>query len=179
MPSQKPSAILADWPHHPWEAIHHHGFPQSAWLHTGSIPLLRSKPCSTVQPQKELNSHGADRPAPSALGKSSMAKEHQGKSCPGLGSVPTLVHTLQSRLPSGSPPLPQSQSFSPTTPQEMVHFLQGNLPLPPPSGSASWSRSTRASPARPWGLHLHHKKEKHKQDEEAHEPFPVAWVVQW
>ena len=42
-----------------------------------------------------------------------------------------------------------------------------------PSGRALQPRDTRVSPAQPRGVHLHHEKEKHKQDEEVQKPFPV------
>ena len=94
-PGQKPPAITTDWPHHPQEAIHHHGIPgrslpthrkhstptEQATQHcllSGRAQRPRSTRESPSQPQEEYFHHSVHLPVPPTLRKCSFASEQVG-----------------------------------------------------------------------------------------------------
>ena len=129
--------------------------------HPPEMFLCLGASSSLASPQEALHSCRARLLVPSSLGKSSMAQEHQSKPCPVAGSAPTTW----------------CAPYSPSSHWEVLLCLRARWLAPlalrkcctsaknvfqhhPHFGRALWTRSTRASPAWPRGLHIHHKKRK-------------------
>ena len=133
MPDQKLPTILVEWPHHTWEAIHHHGFPQLVCPHTGSAPLLQSTALPLVElrgPRAAGQGHRKCGPTPQCT-PASPASPREVFLClrarqlalPALRKCCTLLEqAAQHHQPLGSTPLPWSQPVSPAGPWEVLHF---------------------------------------------------------
>ena len=146
---------------------------------TGSLPPLWGGPASSCYPGEVLL----------CLPTTQLALPALGRCCTSMELLPSTTCPMEELcgLDVLGPPS-WCRPTSPACPWEVLLCFRVTLLAPPTLGNAPLPQkrpintanpretlhsSVRANPAQPWGVHLHHKKENNKQDEEAQKPFPV------
>lgn len=124
--------------------------------HPPEMFLCLGASSSPASPQEALHSCRARLLVPSALGKSSMAQEHQSKTCPATRGVPTM------RCTPASPACPWDVLFClggshlhpPTLRKHFTSAKKASQHCPP-LGRATWPKSIRARPPQQGEVYLH------------------------